>query len=52
AGRAGATEALRPDSPAGGPGDGLLLLAACGGIAAVGAAGLGFAMLRRGRTNG
>lgn len=52
AGRAGATEALTPDSPAGGPGDGLLLLAACGGIAAVGAAGLGFAMLRRGRTNG
>ncbi|MFE9844445.1 hypothetical protein [Streptomyces goshikiensis] len=52
AGRAGAAEALRPDAPAGGPGDGLLLLAACGGIAAVGAAGLGFAMLRRGRTNG
>ncbi|MGW6880029.1 hypothetical protein ACWGEU_07160 [Streptomyces goshikiensis] len=52
AGRAGAAEALRPDAPAGGPGDGLLLLAACGGIAAVGAAGLGFAMLRRGRTSG
>ncbi|MEU3904890.1 hypothetical protein AB0F20_13810 [Streptomyces goshikiensis] len=52
AGRAGAAEALRPDAPAGGPGDGLLLLAACGGIAATGAAGLGFAMLRRGRTNG
>ncbi|MFD6935215.1 hypothetical protein ACFWAP_03535 [Streptomyces goshikiensis] len=52
AGRAGAAEALRPDAPAGGPGDGLLLLAACGGIAAVGAAGLGFAMLRQGRTSG
>ncbi|MFE3994248.1 hypothetical protein ACFXPW_21530 [Streptomyces goshikiensis] len=56
AGRAGATEALRPNAaaggPGGGPGGGLLLLAACGGIAAVGAAGLGFAMLRRGRTNG
>lgn len=37
---------------AGGPGDGVLLLAAGGGIAAVGAAGLGFAMLRRGRTGG
>ncbi|MGW7329231.1 hypothetical protein ACWGIU_11710 [Streptomyces sp. NPDC054840] len=34
-----------------GPGDGVLLLAAAGGIAAVGAAGLGFAMLRRGRTD-
>ncbi|MGW0898448.1 hypothetical protein ACWD0G_15840 [Streptomyces goshikiensis] len=52
AGRAGATEALRLNSLADGPGDGLLLLAAGGGIAAVGAAGLGFAMLRRGRTNG
>ncbi|MFC6827850.1 hypothetical protein ACFQL8_03130 [Streptomyces goshikiensis] len=52
AGRAGAAEALRPDAPAGGPGDGLLLLAACGGIAATGAAGLGFAMLRRGHTSG
>ncbi|MER8094753.1 hypothetical protein [Streptomyces goshikiensis] len=52
AGRAGAAEALRPGSAAGGPGGGLLLLAACGGIGAVGAAGLGFAMLRRGRTNG
>ncbi|MFD3555222.1 hypothetical protein ACFWWA_24470 [Streptomyces goshikiensis] len=52
AGRAGASEALRLDSLADGPGDGLLLLAAGGGIAAVGAAGLGFAMLRRGRTNG
>ncbi|MFE2927860.1 hypothetical protein [Streptomyces goshikiensis] len=52
AGRARAAEALRPGSAAGGPGGGLLLLAACGGIAAVGAAGLGFAMLHRGRTNG
>ncbi|MFD9417652.1 hypothetical protein ACFWC9_23450 [Streptomyces goshikiensis] len=52
AGRPGATEALRLNSLADGPGDGLLLLAAGGGIAAVGAAGLGFAMLRRGRTNG
>ncbi|MFI5636468.1 hypothetical protein ACIA8H_03515 [Streptomyces goshikiensis] len=52
AGRAGAAGAPGPDAPAGGPGDGLLLLAACGGIAAVGAAGLGFAMLRRGRTYG
>ncbi|MER6251401.1 hypothetical protein ABT224_08495 [Streptomyces sp. NPDC001584] len=34
-----------------GPGEGVLLLAAAGGIAAVGAAGLGFAMLRRGRTD-
>ncbi|MFE1870249.1 hypothetical protein ACFW9N_04995 [Streptomyces sp. NPDC059496] len=34
-----------------GPGDGVLLLGAAGGIAAVGAAGLGFAMLRRGRTD-
>ncbi|MFB6806798.1 hypothetical protein [Streptomyces sp. NPDC056387] len=41
-----------PDTPAGGPGDGVLLLAAGAGIAAVGAAGLGFAMLRRGRTEG
>ncbi|MGW7100474.1 hypothetical protein [Streptomyces sp. NPDC054838] len=32
-------------------GNGALLLAAGGGIAAVGAAGLGFAMLRRGRTD-
>ncbi|MCX4528070.1 MULTISPECIES: hypothetical protein [unclassified Streptomyces] len=51
AGRTGAAEALKLDSLADGPGDGLLLLAAGGGIAAVGAAGLGFAMLRRGRTN-
>ncbi|MCX5145407.1 MULTISPECIES: hypothetical protein [unclassified Streptomyces] len=40
------------DTLADGPGDGVLLLAAGGGIAAVGAAGLGFAMLRRGRTEG
>ncbi|MEV0409811.1 hypothetical protein AB0I68_03110 [Streptomyces sp. NPDC050448] len=40
------------DALAEGPGDGVLLLAAGGGIAAVGAAGLGFAMLRRGRTGG
>ncbi|KMO98730.1 hypothetical protein [Streptomyces roseus] len=40
------------DTLAEGPGDGVLLLAAGGGIAAVGAAGLGFAMLRRGRTEG
>ncbi|KPI05661.1 hypothetical protein OV450_3979 [Actinobacteria bacterium OV450] len=40
------------DTLAGGPGDGVLLLAAGAGIAAVGAAGLGFAMLRRGRTEG
>lgn len=40
------------DTLADGPGDGVLLLAAGGGIAAVGAAGLGFAMLRRGRTGG
>ncbi|WP_030295329.1 hypothetical protein [Streptomyces katrae] len=40
------------DPLADGPGDGVLLLAAGGGIAAVGAAGLGFAMLRRGRTEG
>ncbi|MGW0747968.1 hypothetical protein [Streptomyces sp. NPDC002587] len=38
------------DTLADGPGEGVLLLAAAGGIAAVGAAGLGFAMLRRGRT--
>ncbi|MFE2143627.1 hypothetical protein ACFXA3_18135 [Streptomyces sp. NPDC059456] len=40
------------DTLADGPGDGVLLLAAGGGIAAAGAAGLGFAMLRRGRTEG
>ncbi|MGW0390928.1 hypothetical protein ACWDYJ_08500 [Streptomyces sp. NPDC003042] len=49
---AGTAEALRLNTLADGPGDGMLLLAAGGGIAAVGAAGLGFAMLRRGRTDG
>ncbi|MET9882621.1 hypothetical protein ABZZ20_05560 [Streptomyces sp. NPDC006430] len=49
---AGATGALGVDVLAGGAADGVLLLAAGGGIAAVGAAGLGFAMLRRGRTGG
>ncbi|WP_374775810.1 hypothetical protein OG756_26365 [Streptomyces sp. NBC_01310] len=56
---AGDTRALTAESAAGrrlstladGPGEGVLLLAAGGGIAAVGAAGLGFAMLRRGRTD-
>ncbi|WP_330298575.1 hypothetical protein [Streptomyces sp. NBC_00503] len=51
--RAGASrpaEALRLHTLADGPGGGVLLLAAGGGIAAIGAAGLGFAMLRRGRT--
>ncbi|MFH7598994.1 hypothetical protein WDV06_28450 [Streptomyces racemochromogenes] len=48
----GTAEALRLNTLADGPGEGLLLLAAGGGIAAVGAAGLGFAMLRRGRTDG
>ncbi|MER7506855.1 hypothetical protein ABTX82_00690 [Streptomyces lavendulae] len=48
----GTAQALRLHSLADGPGDGVLLLAAGGGIAAVGAAGLGFAMLRRGRTDG
>ncbi|WP_424211789.1 hypothetical protein ACN20G_06635 [Streptomyces sp. BI20] len=48
-----ATDALRLDNLAAGRhGDGVLLLAAGGGIAAVGAAGLGFAMLRRGRSAG
>ncbi|MFD8412789.1 hypothetical protein ACFV2Q_13670 [Streptomyces sp. NPDC059650] len=46
------TGALRLDTLADEPGDGVLLLAAGGGIAAAGAAGLGFAMLRRGRTDG
>ncbi|MFG2980701.1 hypothetical protein ACGFYQ_05500 [Streptomyces sp. NPDC048258] len=41
---------LRLNTLADGPGEGVLLLAAGGGIAAIGAAGLGFAMLRRGRT--
>ncbi|MFZ3472862.1 hypothetical protein ACODT3_12020 [Streptomyces sp. 4.24] len=48
---AGTAETLRLQTLADGPGDGMLLLAAGGGIAAVGAAGLGFAMLRRGRTD-
>ncbi|WP_079429764.1 hypothetical protein [Streptomyces katrae] len=48
----GTAEALRLNTLADGPGSGALLLAAGGGIAAVGAAGLGFAMLRRGRTDG
>ncbi|MFD8981246.1 hypothetical protein [Streptomyces sp. NPDC059564] len=48
----GTVQALRLNTIADGPGDGVLLLAAGGGIAAVGAAGLGFAMLRRGRTDG
>ncbi|MFD8021504.1 hypothetical protein ACFV6G_13875 [Streptomyces lavendulae] len=48
----GTAQALRLHSLADGPGEGVLLLAAGGGIAAVGAAGLGFAMLRRGRTDG
>lgn len=52
AGTAGTAEALRLNTLADGPGDGVLLLAAGGGIAAIGAAGLGFAMLRRGRTDG
>ncbi|MGW1774423.1 hypothetical protein [Streptomyces sp. NPDC002104] len=50
-GGAGTVEALGLSTLADGPGDGVLLLAAGGGIAAVGAAGLGFAMLRRGRTD-
>ncbi|MFG2619483.1 hypothetical protein ACGFXC_17925 [Streptomyces sp. NPDC048507] len=48
----GTVQALRLNTIADGPGEGVLLLAAGGGIAAVGAAGLGFAMLRRGRTEG
>ncbi|MFC9295151.1 hypothetical protein ACFTWH_24515 [Streptomyces sp. NPDC057011] len=48
----GPADVQRLHSLADGPGDGMLLLAAGGGIAAVGAAGLGFAMLRRGRTDG
>ncbi|MET9700632.1 hypothetical protein ABZY31_27445 [Streptomyces sp. NPDC006529] len=44
------TVALRLGTLAGGPDDGVLMIAAGGGMAAVGAAGLGFAMLRRGRT--
>ncbi|MET9854413.1 hypothetical protein ABZY57_15870 [Streptomyces sp. NPDC006450] len=46
----GTFEALGLNTLADGPGDGMLLLAAGGGIAAIGATGLGFAMLRRGRT--
>ncbi|MEW2414034.1 hypothetical protein AB0953_09945 [Streptomyces sp. NPDC046866] len=49
---AGTAGALRLDTLADGPGGGVLLLAAGGGMAALGAAGLGFAMLRRGRTDG
>ncbi|MFF3622744.1 hypothetical protein [Streptomyces sp. NPDC002467] len=49
-GKAGTVQRL--GNLADGPGEGVLLLAAGGGIAAIGAAGLGFAMLRRGRTNG
>uniref|UniRef100_A0AAU2JV73 Uncharacterized protein n=1 Tax=Streptomyces sp. NBC_00049 TaxID=2903617 RepID=A0AAU2JV73_9ACTN len=48
----GSADAQRLSTLADGPGEGMLLLAAGGGIAAVGAAGLGFAMLRRGRTEG
>ncbi|MET9322548.1 hypothetical protein ABZX75_20510 [Streptomyces sp. NPDC003038] len=47
----GPADALRLNTPADGPGEGVVLLAAGGGIAALGAAGLGFAMLRRGRTD-
>ncbi|WKV71852.1 hypothetical protein AW27_010165 [Streptomyces sp. PCS3-D2] len=49
---AASAEGRRLSTLADGPGEGVLLLAAGGGIAAVGAAGLGFAMLRRGRTDG
>lgn len=48
---AGTFEALGLSTLADGRGDGMLLLAAGGGIAAIGATGLGFAMLRRGRTS-
>ncbi|MFF3016930.1 hypothetical protein [Streptomyces sp. NPDC057939] len=51
-GATGTAETLRLHTLADGPGEGVLLLAAGGGIAAVGAAGLGFAMLRRGRSGG
>ncbi|MFG2989938.1 hypothetical protein ACGFZK_11715 [Streptomyces sp. NPDC048257] len=47
----GPSAGRRLSTLADGPGEGVLLLAAGGGIAAVGAAGLGFAMLRRGRTD-
>lgn len=46
----GSADVQRLHTLADGPGEGVLLLAAGGGIAAIGAAGLGFAMLRRGRT--
>ncbi|MEU9300728.1 hypothetical protein [Streptomyces sp. NPDC048269] len=46
----GPARVLRLNTLADGPGEGVLMLAAGGGIAAIGAAGLGFAMLRRGRT--
>ncbi|MEU6863742.1 hypothetical protein ABZ924_10770 [Streptomyces sp. NPDC046876] len=49
---AGTAGALHLEALAEGPGEGVLLLAAGGSMAAVGAAGLGFAMLRRGRTEG
>ncbi|WP_030210210.1 hypothetical protein [Streptomyces sp. NRRL S-87] len=48
-------QSLRPGvaaDPYSGPGDGVLMIGAGAGMAAVGAAGLGFAMLRRGRTYG
>ncbi|MFD9334227.1 hypothetical protein ACFWBF_07370 [Streptomyces sp. NPDC060028] len=48
----GTVEALRLNTLADGPGSGLMLLAAGAGVTAIGAAGLGFAMLRRGRTDG
>ncbi|MEU8772894.1 hypothetical protein [Streptomyces sp. NPDC048606] len=51
-GPVGTADTLRLNTLADGPGEGVLLLAAGGGIAAIGAAGLGFAMLRRGRTDG
>ncbi|MEV7614950.1 hypothetical protein [Streptomyces sp. NPDC089799] len=50
--RPGPAETLRLNTLADDAGDGVLLVAAGGGMAAVGAAGLGFAMLRRGRTDG
>lgn len=50
-GSGGSGGGRRLSTLADGPGDGVLLLGAAGGIAAVGAAGLGFAMLRRGRTD-
>ncbi|MCB5182007.1 hypothetical protein [Streptomyces antimicrobicus] len=47
----GTARTLRLHTLADGPGEGVLMLAAGGGMAAVGAAGLGFAMLRRGRSD-